>query len=232
MDRQTVRHLCVAALLASVLPGATSTAAQGTAKRTREQIQASFEAHKGEFDYLLGDWEFTGTNQQYGKLRGYWSAVRLDEGQILDEYRVVGDEGETYYVTTTLRNYNGALDRWELVGADGGTGLQDIGTGHSEAGEMRIEQTFGVAAGTPSRWRIRYSDIRPDRFSWTADRSPDGGMGQGLSAARGSPPRAGAIDGPAHHGEDAGQRRFAAVGPRQSRSTTESSALWTCRPPL
>jgi hypothetical protein len=41
----------------------------------------------------------------------------LDKGQILDEYRVTGDDGETYYVTTTLRNWNGALDRWELIGA-------------------------------------------------------------------------------------------------------------------
>jgi hypothetical protein len=101
--------------------------------------------------------------------------VRLNEGQILDEYRIVGDSGDTYYVTTTLRNYNGALDRWELVGADAGTGLQDMGTGHREGGDMRSEQTFGVASGSPSVWRIRYYDIRPDRFLWTADRSTDGG---------------------------------------------------------
>ena len=79
-------------------------------------------------DYLLGDWEFTAVNQEYGQLRGYWSAVRLDEGQILDEYRIVGDCVETYYVTTTRRNYNGALEQWELVGADAGTGLRDVGT--------------------------------------------------------------------------------------------------------
>jgi hypothetical protein len=78
-------------------------------------------------------------------------------------------------MTTTLRNYNGALDRWELVGADAGRGLQDFGTARREGAEMRIEQTFGVAAGTPSVWRIRYYDIRADRFSWTADRSTDGG---------------------------------------------------------
>ena len=175
MDRYIACRLSLGALLASMLASVAPLSAQGTGKRTSEQIQASFQAHKGEFNYLLGDWEFTGTNQQYGRIRGYWSAVRLDKGQILDEYRVVGDEGETYYVTTTLRNYNGALDRWELVGADGGAGLQDMGTGRWEGAEMRIEQTFGVAAGNPSQWRIRYHDIRPDRFAWTADRSADGG---------------------------------------------------------
>jgi hypothetical protein len=155
--------------------GAPMLSAQTPAKRTPEQMQASYAAHKGEFDYLLGDWEFTATSQQYGKFHGLWSAVRLDKGQILDEYRVTGDEGETYYVTTTLRNWNGALDRWELIGADGGTGLQDFGTGHWDGKEMKIEQTFGVAAQTPSAWRIRYYDIAPDRFSWSADRSTDGG---------------------------------------------------------
>ena len=173
MNRHGTRSFGGAALIAMVV-GAPALSAQ-TAKRTPEQIQASFAAHKGEFDYLLGDWEFTGTNRHYGKIQGLWSAARLDKGQILDEYRVVGDEGQTYYVTTTLRNWNGAQDRWELIGADGGAGLQDFGTGRWDGKEMKIEQTFGSAAGTPSTWRIRYYDIAPDRFSWAADRSADGG---------------------------------------------------------
>lgn len=149
--------------------------ARATAQRTADERRASFAAHKGDFDYLLGDWAFTGMNQQYGTLHGYWSAVRLPEGQILDEYRVVGDSGQTYYVTTTLRNYNSALDRWELVGTTPGAGLQDIGTGRQVGAEMRIEQTFGVAAGQASLWRIRYYNISPEHFSWAADRSTDGG---------------------------------------------------------
>lgn len=146
-----------------------------TAKRTPEQIDSAFNAHKAEFDYLLGDWEFTAVSKQYGTFRGYWSAVRLDEGQILDEYRVVGDSDETYYVTTTLRNYNGADERWELVGADAGRGLGDVGTGRKVGNEMHIEQTFGVASGAPWLTRIRYYNIRPDGFSWALDRSNDGG---------------------------------------------------------
>src|SRR5215470_6198089 len=87
------------------------TVCQTPAKKSPEQMRASYEAHKGDFDYLLGDWEFTTLSKKYGKGRGYWSAVRLDTGQILDEFRIVGDEGETYYVTSTLRAYNAALDR-------------------------------------------------------------------------------------------------------------------------
>ncbi|MFN2399704.1 MAG: hypothetical protein ABR543_13860 [Gemmatimonadaceae bacterium] len=113
---------------------------------------------------------------EYGKGRGYWSAVRLAEGaEILDEYRVVGDSGETYYSSSTLRAYNAILDRWELVSAESGTGLQNVGTAHKVGAEMRIEQKFGVMSANPSVWQIRYYDIRPDRFSWSADRSTDGG---------------------------------------------------------
>lgn len=149
--------------------------AQSDAVKQREQRRALLEQHKGDFDYLLGDWEFTAVNGDYGKIRGYWSAMRLSGGQILDEYRVVGDKGETYYVTTTIRAYNAGLDRWELIGMDGGGGLQDFGTAQRQGAEMRIEQRFGVSGLHPSFWRIRYRDIRPDAFSWSADRSLDDG---------------------------------------------------------
>lgn len=150
--------------------------AQSAVQRTESQLRADFEAHKADFDYLLGDWEFTAVSRQYGSMRGFWSAFRLAEGaEILDEYRVVGDSGETYYVTNTLRAYNASLERWELVSTEGGTGLQNVGTARRVGTEMRIEQTFG--AGTPgeSHWRIRYYDIRSDRFSWAGDRSTDNG---------------------------------------------------------
>jgi hypothetical protein len=150
--------------------------AQAGAPRSPERIRADYEAHQGDFDYLLGDWEFTATSLEFGPGRGYWSAVRLAEGaQILDEYRVVGDSGETYYASSTLRGYNAVLDQWELVSAEAGTGLQNRGTGRKVGAEMHIEQRFGEMGGTPSVWRIRYYDIRPDRFSWAADRSLDGG---------------------------------------------------------
>jgi hypothetical protein len=168
--RRAVVVLCAGALIVTA-----PLSSQTVPKRTPEQIKASYDAHKGDFDYLLGDWEFTAESKEFGTFRGYWSALRLDEGQILDEYRVVGDAGETYYVTTSLRNYNSVMDRWELVGADAGTGLQDMGTARKVGNEMHIEQRFGVMSDTPSVWKIRYYNIRPEAFSWTADRSTDGG---------------------------------------------------------
>jgi hypothetical protein len=173
---------------------AASTSAQTPGKPTPQQMQDSYDAHKGDFDYLLGDWEFSAVSREFGNFRGYWSAVRLDGGQILDEYRVVGDKGETFYVTSTLRSYNKVLDRWELVGMDAGNGLQDVGTGRRVGAEIHIEQRFGVMSDQPSTWKIRYYDIQPDRFSWIADRSTDGGKTwqakhQTIEARRIGPPR-------------------------------------------
>lgn len=139
---------------------------------------ALFEERKGDFDYLLGEWRFTAQHAEWGEASGFWTAVRLPTGDgshILDEYRVMGDGGETLYVSTTLRAFNASTGLWELVSAERGTGLQDTGTGRMVGDEMHIEQRFGVASGTPSLWRIRYYDIRPDGFSWTADMSMDDG---------------------------------------------------------
>jgi hypothetical protein len=166
------RSICIfCALTVLALP----VAAQTVARKSPEQIQKSYEAHKGDFDYLLGDWEFTAKSQEFGEFKGLWSAVRLSEGQILDEYRVVDDKGQTLYVTTTIRNYNGAADRWELIGMDRANGLQDFGTARRVGAEMRLEQRFGVAQGAPRTLRIRYYNVQGDRFSWAADRSNDGG---------------------------------------------------------
>jgi hypothetical protein len=162
--------LWVGGAVAVTLPGS-----QPVPQKTSEQIRDAVAAHRGDFDYLLGDWEFTVEDKEHGKGRGVWTAIRLAEGQVLDEYRVVGDHGETYYVTTTIRNYNAVLDRWELIGMEGGNGLQEFGTARRVGNEMHIEQKFGVMTAHPNTARIRYFAIQPDRFSWTADRSTDGG---------------------------------------------------------
>jgi hypothetical protein len=77
---------------------------------------------------------------------------------------------------------------------DAGEGLQDIGTAQRVGAEIHLEQRFGVMSPEPSTWRIRYFDIRPDRFSWTADRSTDGGKTwvagfQQIESRRIGPPR-------------------------------------------
>ena len=88
-------------------------ASPATPEKTREQMKASFDAHRGDFDYLIGDWDFTAVSQQYGKFRGHWSASRLGDGAVLDEYRVLGDGGETIYATRTVRAFNETVGSYE-----------------------------------------------------------------------------------------------------------------------
>ena len=161
--------LCLFGLLFMSTPRSQSSA------KTPAQLEAAFDAHKGDFDYLLGDWQFDAKSQEHGTYHGLWSAVRLTEGQILDEWRVLGDNNETIYLTTTMRAYNAAADRWELVGMDQGNGLQDVGTGRRAGNEVHIEQKFGTITPNPVHRRIRYYNIQADRFSWASDRSNDGG---------------------------------------------------------
>lgn len=168
-----LRAACLAVLPLVVAAPLRAQAQQG---RTQAELRSLWEQHKGDFDYLLGDWAFTAKSREYPSFHGVWSATKLDEGgQILDEYRITGDSGETYYVSSTVRSYDANRDRWELVSTERGRGLSDFGTGRREGGEMRIEQRFGVGTPDESLWRIRYFDIGPDHFSWSADRSTDGG---------------------------------------------------------
>jgi hypothetical protein len=168
-----VRTLSLSCICCCVL--AAPLAAQPATSKTQEELDALYAAHEADFDYLLGDWEFTAESAQFGEFRGYWSAVRLDGGQILDEYRVVGDDGSTFFLTTTIRAYNALLDRWELIGMDQGNGLQDFGTAQRDGDELRLEQRYGALGPNPTIRRITYSKIAPDSFSWASDLSTDDG---------------------------------------------------------
>ena len=191
---RTARVLAAALAVAALVAAVPAASAQTAPKKTREQLQALQDAHKGDFDYLLGDWEFTAVRKMPDgpqKFRGYWSALRLDDGQVLDEYRVVSDEGETWYVTATLRNYNVFMDRWELVGASSGSGLLDFGTARREGDEVKIEQTLRRR----ERRALDPADPLPrhPEGPLLLDRRPLDGrrqdLGQGLPADRGAPHR-------------------------------------------
>src|SRR5205807_10618682 len=58
--RHTTFALCWGILLGAII--APALPAQVAGARTAEQIRASYDAHHADFDYLLGDWEFTAVN--------------------------------------------------------------------------------------------------------------------------------------------------------------------------
>lgn len=182
---------------ASGPPAAMQDTSDGAGRARPGEATGGPAARAGDFDYLLGDWRFAGMSKWWGRLAGVWSAVRLATGDgthVLDEYRILDDSGRTIFASTTLRVLNRPAGRWELVTAAPGSGVADRGTARRVGDEMHVEQVFGVATGKPEQWRIRYSHIRPEGFSWTGDRSTDGGRTWDagylrLEATRVGPPR-------------------------------------------
>lgn len=159
-------------LLLSLVAAAPLVAQQPLDRKAVDRLVAM---HEHDFDYLLGDWSFESQSMEWGHGGGKWSAIRLESGAILDEYRVVGDSGQTWYITHTFRSYNAVTDQWDLVGTDHGTGLSSTGHGARTGNEFNIEQTFTNASGPARRLRIHYYDIGPDSFKWEAALSKDGG---------------------------------------------------------
>ena len=56
----------------------------------------------------------------------------------MDDYRVVGEHGETYEPKPTITSFNAVLDQWELISVDKGKGLHGFGTGGREGGERKL----------------------------------------------------------------------------------------------
>ena len=61
-------------LCASLLCASNVSAQEAT---DQDVLESRIEQHRDDFDYLLGDWEFTATDGEYGTYGGYWSALRL-----------------------------------------------------------------------------------------------------------------------------------------------------------
>jgi len=133
----------------------------------------SDEIHRQAFDYLLGDWEFTGERMSANgkaKFRGYWTATRTpDNHSLIDEYRVVDDGGKTTYVTTTLRVFDPRDHKWRIASIERSGNLAE-GRAWKDGTDMRIEQSYGGPV-----LRFRYYNIQADRFSWVGSGPDDKG---------------------------------------------------------
>jgi hypothetical protein len=184
------RRVPLAALAAlTILP-----LASGAVQAPAASAVLDDDAHRAAFDYLLGDWEFTGQRLEAGgkrEFKGFWTATRTpDNRTLVDEYRVVGAKGETIYVTTTLRAFHPLEHRWSLVSIEP-SGAFAEGKARKEGADMLVEQQF-----SGRELRFRYYDIGPDRFSWVGS-GPDGKGGytdfQWIEARRIGPPRPGVL---------------------------------------
>ncbi len=129
-----------------------------------------------QFDFLIGVWDIVSEPNIPGvpeRVRGRWTAKKSADGfMVVDEYRVFDGEGGTAYLGETYRVFNPSAKRWEFRFVEPFSGTWHEGTAVKVGDEMHLTQGTPQGGGMS---KIRYYDIRPDRFSWMSERSRDGG---------------------------------------------------------
>lgn len=133
-----------------------------------------------QFDYLLGDWTYTGVwrtpnGERHGV--GTWTARKAFDGfGVVDEWRILdAPGGNTVYLGTTSRVYSAAKGHWDMrfISVPGMTWHEQYAEWRD--GEMHLWWTGEDQQGRQYQMRVRYYDISEDSFRWRGDRSYDGG---------------------------------------------------------
>ena len=130
------------------------------------------------FDFLLGDWELDMTVLPPGSPVGRRATLGvrriLDGAAILDEIRHLDGEGRVNFRGATFRTYLPERDRWYVLW------MMAHVEGHTElearvvAGEVHTTGRGRDPSGDLVE-RGRYHDVSREGFSFTLDRSNDGG---------------------------------------------------------
>ncbi len=135
-----------------------------------------------QFDFLLGEWSVDVTSKSPGtppRYHGVWRAAKTLNGLgMVDEFGVSDDAGRIVYAGTTLRVFDTKTATWTMRYVDelgGATGRWSELVGVKQGSEMHVEQRGQSPDGRTTILKIRYYNIQPDHFSWSADRSSDGG---------------------------------------------------------
>jgi hypothetical protein len=185
MPRVTIRLVLAAAMLQLVVGGGVSArqdaAIDSGATRARRP--------PADFDFLVGDWEVR-LESAGATTRAYWSGWRLRGGELVDEFRRVDSSNRTVSSVVTMRAYNAALARWDLVSATGVQGLANTGTAQRIGAEILVDQRVAGADG-PELRRTRIFEIGRFGFSLTSDRSLDDGHEWQRDVERGHATRTG-----------------------------------------
>jgi len=135
-----------------------------------------------QFDFLLGEWTVDVTSKAANappRYKGTWQARKTLNGLgIVDEYAVSDDGNQIVYAGTTLRAFDTKSGSWTMRYVDqvgGQTGRWSDLVGKKEGEEIHVEQRGRLPDGRTMILKIRYFDIQPSHFSWSADQSNDGG---------------------------------------------------------
>ena len=167
-------------IIAIFIGASVITFAHGPAHIQARQGAPSPGSTEGDFDFLLGSWEFTAESKVPGvppKYQGRWTAERIGDGTLVeDDFTGLDDRGRRVYLGVTIRAFDAKAKRWTTAFVEpvryleGQTAKWSLGTAWRERHEMR-EGPLDEAKAS----RARFYDIAPDHFSWSMDRSTDGG---------------------------------------------------------
>jgi hypothetical protein len=135
------------------------------------------------FAFLIGRWENqvltmrdTETREYGPPVEGIWAADWASEGfAIQDEWRSVATQG---FGGPTIRSFDPASRSWTMVYVPVNSPRRAVWVmeaSFDEKGELHGEFEGVDAQGRPFVTRVHFTDIRKDRFRWSADRSLDGG---------------------------------------------------------
>lgn len=130
------------------------------------------------FDFLLGEWEIAMLAMPEGSTVGRRATLKvrriLDGAAILDEIRHVDQAGQINFRGATFRTYLPGSDRWYVLWM-----MANV-KGYSELDAQVVDgevHTTGKGRDPAGELveRGRYYDISRDGYSFTLDRSYDGG---------------------------------------------------------
>lgn len=122
----------------------------------------------GLYGWLVGAWRMSaivhaldGTHEREGEIAFAWA---LQGRAILDVWTL-----PDFFHGTTLRIYDPAIDAWHIFWSDPLRQYYSRQIGRAEGHD--IVQIGKSDDGADSRWR--FTDIKPDSFRWTGERSTD-----------------------------------------------------------
>jgi hypothetical protein len=130
------------------------------------------------YGWLTGSWQMDATifsadgtkNTGRGEIHFAW----VLEGRALQDVWILPG----VFYGTTLRVYDPGLDAWHILWSDPLKQFYTRQIGRARGGDIVQEGTD--ALGTPVRWT--FTDITPNSFRWTGERSDDGGKTYWLQA--------------------------------------------------
>ncbi len=135
-----------------------------------------------QFAFLIGNWrcdvKVKGQDGVYEEFRATWTGRYILDGYVItDEFRRMGPDGEVVQLGANYRSYSSEKSAWIMKWHDALASTW-LDLGPDDLGGVQVDGTsITYQHHVPPNGLVRMFifDISPERFSWRADFSTDGG---------------------------------------------------------